>query len=374
MGDLGQLLVTFLNPILMIMALVLALSIVSRQRTEVLNVDVLMGGLFSLAVIHTMADPVALSNGGQFDMRGLLIGVAAALFGPRTGLIVMITALTYRIGIGAPGILPGVVHIIVAFGMGMLWHAISPKLHWPEVVQSTVLGLLLSTTLVAVVLAPRDQWGPIFAVIAPYTIICNVLGTILIRFLINTEMSFLDSAAGLRKAAQTDHLTGLLNRRSLESRLSTMSSNPDRWRGVTALYFDIDKFKSINDTYGHAAGDAVLQVVSSRLATTFRSEDVFSRLGGDEFVVILPNLSEVEARSVAERCRRMVADTPVIVGADEIYATISIGAVWTDENANFQRLLTLADKALYSAKANGRNVVAFEGIETQSTAREAAVA
>lgn len=359
MSEMSQLLVTFLNPIILIMALVLALSMVTRQRKETLNIDILMGGVFSLAVIHTMADPVELINGGQFDMRGLLIGVAAAIFGPKTGAIVVITGLSYRLGIGNPGLIPGFVHIITAFGVGVLWWRFARNLKWPDIMQSVTLGVLLTTVLVAILFAPRDMKWDLFAMLFPYTLGCNVLGVVLIRYLIKTELRFLDSTAGWERAATTDHLTGLLNRRSLEHRFSKFAATDSGCNGITALYFDIDKFKQINDTYGHAAGDTVLQVVSSRLASTFRSEDVFSRIGGDEFVVMLPNLSAHETRLVAERCRKTVADAPIVAGAHEIRATISVGAVWTDEVENFQQLLRHADKALYAAKSNGRNAVAF---------------
>ncbi|MEL6572476.1 MAG: diguanylate cyclase [Pseudomonadota bacterium] len=364
MGQFSQLLVTFLNPIILIMALVLALSIVSRQRKDELNIDILMGGVFSLAVIHTMADPIALANGGQYDMRGLLIGVAAAVFGPKTGLIVVATGLSYRWGIGNPGLLPGFVHIGIAFAAGLIWWRFARNLDWPELVQSVALGVLLTSVLAAIFFAPREMKWQLFMMLFPYTLVCNVMGVVCIRYLLKTELSFLDSRAGLERAATTDHLTGLLNRRSLEARFSELSQNERLRNGMTALYFDIDRFKRINDTYGHAAGDAVLQVVSSRLASTFRSEDVFSRIGGDEFVVILPDLNETETRLVAERCRKTIAEAPIITGHHEIHATISVGAVWSDEVGDFQHLLRLADVALYTAKANGRNAVAFQDVST----------
>lgn len=353
----SQLLVTFLNPIILIMALVLALSMVTRQRKDQINIDVLMGGVFSLAVIHTMADPIVLSNGGQFDMRGLLIGVAAALFGPKAGLIVVATGLSYRWGIGNPGLLPGFVHIGIAFAAGLLWWRFARNLAWPDLVQSIALGCLLTTHLGAILFAPPHMQTSLFMMLGPYTLVCNILGVVLLRYLIKTEMRFLDSTVGLEREATTDHLTGLLNRRSLEARYSQIAQKDRAWNGITALYFDVDKFKDINDTYGHTAGDAVLQVVSSRLAATFRAEDVFSRIGGDEFAVILPNLSAQETRIVAERCRATIADTPVLVRGHEIDVTISVGAVWSKDIEKVEHLLHDADRALYAAKSDGRNAV-----------------
>ena len=87
------------------------------------------------------------------------------------------------------------------------------------------------------------------------------------------------------------------------------------------------------------------------LFRSFRAQDVFSRLGGDEFVVLLPNLCENEARAVAERCRRVVADSPIQAGPDAVQVTISVGAVWTKENTpNFKRLLELDRKSVGEGK------------------------
>ncbi len=359
MTGLNQLLVTFFNPLIVIMALVFALSVVHRRRWRNVNTDFLMGAVFSLAVVYTLAAPIDLPNGGQYDMRGLIIGVAAAMFGIRTAAIVLTCALVMRIGIGNPGLVPGIVNILIAFCAGISWHRYASQLKWPELVQSVVLALVLSLNTLAIFFAPSDRWVEYFTLLVPYTVVCNLMGVTLIRYLVHFEMNFLSSSKSFEEAASTDHLTGLHNRRSLEEKLSKLTEISRTWRGTTAICFDLDKFKTINDTYGHAAGDAVLQVVSSRLASTFRAEDIFCRLGGDEFVVILPNLPKGEARNVAERCRVLVAETPVLVGNDMIKATISVGAVWTEDDADFQMLLSFADEALYKAKSNGRNAVAF---------------
>ena len=124
---------------------------------------------------------------------------------------------------------------------------------------------------------------------------------------------------------------------------------------------DIDHFKTINDRFGHAAGDSVLVEIARRLQATLRSSDIIARIGGEEFLVIAPDTPKTEAGKLAERLRQAVADRPVMVGQTALPVTISIGVA--DQAAsgcqNTDQLLNAADAALYAAKAAGRNRVSF---------------
>ena len=131
--------------------------------------------------------------------------------------------------------------------------------------------------------------------------------------------------------------------------------------GPALLLLDIDWFKRVNDTHGHAAGDEVLRAVTARVARHVRSFDLFARYGGEEFVVVLPETDERVAEQVAERLRMVVAENPISLGQPpvELALTISIGLAVTEiENENSASLLGRADEALYAAKAAGRNRVA----------------
>ncbi|HEV2097520.1 MAG TPA: PleD family two-component system response regulator [Stellaceae bacterium] len=166
--------------------------------------------------------------------------------------------------------------------------------------------------------------------------------------------------------ALTDELTGLYNRRFLLAHLDELlvRVNTD---GISAavLLFDIDYFKLVNDTYGHAAGDDVLRELAARAKNTVRSVDLVARLGGEEFVVVMPETSPTIAAAVAERLRLAVAGRPFTVQASgsEIRLTVSIGVTTTiSEGEDRDQLLKRADEALYQAKAQGRNrVVACDG-------------
>jgi two-component system cell cycle response regulator len=170
------------------------------------------------------------------------------------------------------------------------------------------------------------------------------------------------------RLATTDAVTGLYNRHYMTHHLSSMIARARAGaRPVALMMVDIDYFKRINDTWGHAAGDKALRVVADRLAANVRGVDLSARYGGEEFVVVMPDTDLASATAVAERLRSTIADDPVIAGEHSIPVTISIGvAVLKDEDEDGMALLSRADHALYAAKRGGRNRV------VQASAKEAA--
>ena len=158
----------------------------------------------------------------------------------------------------------------------------------------------------------------------------------------------------VRKMADTDALTGVSNRRTFETVLEREVSRAGRnGEQVTLIMFDIDHFKSINDTHGHQMGDEVLKKVAATLADGCRDFDVPARYGGEEFAVILPSCSAKESLVVAERLRRSLgeADNPVPITASAGVATFPAHA------ADPERLIAAADEALYESKRAGRDRV-----------------
>lgn len=164
--------------------------------------------------------------------------------------------------------------------------------------------------------------------------------------------------------AVTDSLTGLHNRLYLETHLATLFKRAvDRRRPLSILMTDIDRFKLINDTYGHDGGDEVLREFAQRLRRNVRGSDLASRYGGEEFFIVMPDTDLTMAAIVAERIRREVASTPFFVddGATSVPVTISIGiASVQSKDDSVQNMLKRADEALYGAKASGRNKVVSE--------------
>jgi two-component system, cell cycle response regulator len=161
--------------------------------------------------------------------------------------------------------------------------------------------------------------------------------------------------------ALTDGLTGLYNRRYLSVHLDGLLERAtENGTGPSLLMLDIDWFKRVNDTYGHATGDAVLREVTTRMSRHVRPFDLFARYGGEEFVVVLPETPQRVAEAVAERLRMVVAEQPMEISdpPTRVSLTISIGlAVTEDAHETSASLLRRADAALYAAKAAGRNCV-----------------
>ena len=153
--------------------------------------------------------------------------------------------------------------------------------------------------------------------------------------------------------ANTDPLTGVKNRRFF---FQTMPATPDPTDA--AMLLDIDHFKSINDRFGHAVGDSVLQEVAKRIGGSIRSGDVLARYGGEEFIIYLPGAGVRKACIIGERIRDAIAVTEVDCGGLRVGVTISIGVAATGEmRCDLQTLAEMADRALYRAKMEGRNCV-----------------
>ncbi|TIU32966.1 MAG: diguanylate cyclase, partial [Mesorhizobium sp.] len=161
--------------------------------------------------------------------------------------------------------------------------------------------------------------------------------------------------------AVTDGLTGLHNRRYLDSHLETLFDRAvARRRPLSVMITDLDRFKSINDAHGHDGGDDVLREFARRLRKNVRGIDLACRFGGEEFVVVMPDTEGAVAEKVAERIRAEIAQVPFAIGADgkTIEVTVSVGVSsvlkGTDTVAS---LMKRADLALYEAKSGGRNRV-----------------
>lgn len=162
-----------------------------------------------------------------------------------------------------------------------------------------------------------------------------------------------------RKLAEHDMLTGVLSRRAIERQLRALASEARAGgSGLGVLFLDIDHFKSINDRFGHATGDACLVAVAQRLLAELRDGDHLGRWGGEEFVALLPGASLENAHHTSQRILSRVSADPVAIVDGSVPVTVSIGiAVLDPLHDDIDSLLQRADKALYRAKANGRNRV-----------------
>ena len=161
------------------------------------------------------------------------------------------------------------------------------------------------------------------------------------------------------RLACSDGLTGLNNRRHFQVLANNEWTRFQRYkRPLALLMIDIDKFKSVNDTYGHDVGDEVIKAVAGVLQNNKRTTDIAGRLGGEEFALLLPEATPDNAILVAERFRQLVANLVISAGDVRVPVTISVGAAVCDaETSGIEELLKQADVALYEAKRTGRNRV-----------------
>lgn len=180
-----------------------------------------------------------------------------------------------------------------------------------------------------------------------------------------------DNEDRLTRLAATDALTGLANRRQVLARLDMELRRAERsGHSLSVLMLDLDHFKAINDSHGHAIGDAVLVAAATRWSAQLRAVDLCGRIGGEEFLVVLPETAADAARTTAERLRAALADTPIDTVSGALQVTVSIGlathaparntAGIADEAGLVEHMKNLqqrADQALYQAKAAGRNCV-----------------
>ncbi len=182
----------------------------------------------------------------------------------------------------------------------------------------------------------------------------------------------LELQQSLRFAATHDFLTKLLNRAEILASLKRELSRSERdGKPVAIIMADLDHFKSINDSLGHAAGDAVLREVAERLKLDLRTYDLVGRYGGEEFLIVLPNCSLVVASRRANEIRCLVSKDAIVTTFATVPVTMSLGVTASDQpqNLTIEGLLQQADEALYNAKKNGRNCVEAFSAADQNKAR-----
>jgi two-component system cell cycle response regulator len=166
-----------------------------------------------------------------------------------------------------------------------------------------------------------------------------------------------DAQRRLEAQAHTDALTGVPNRRAILERLEIESAAAGfSGAKLSVGLFDVDWFKRVNDTYGHAAGDAVLQQMTERVMGMLTAGDMLGRVGGEEFLIVMPGAGEVQALSFLEHVRVAIEATPFAIEDGEITVTVSVGGV-TGRDQRADELIAWADTALYEAKERGRNRV-----------------
>lgn len=237
----------------------------------------------------------------------------------------------------------------------------------------TLFSVMLSVSITtALFLLTRKEIGPTgyFASVLSPLVTAPVVSGFVFHLLFKVDKLERE----VRELATFDPLTKALNRRSFLASLETLILFLKRNSLPIALIFlDIDKFKSVNDLYGHEAGDRVIQGCAERLRACLRKGDLLCRYGGEEFIVALPQVNLDSGALVAEKLRRSIEEEALgISEARKVLVTISLGVTASDGSAGYDvsTLIRLADQAMYNAKRTGRNRVCRAEVDQPGEVRE----
>lgn len=242
-----------------------------------------------------------------------------------------------------------------------LWHGRSEKLNsrWPAVIVITLHGVVFPSQVPLTMVLPGDRIAATFsngwiATLALESLLYSIAAAFILL-----EMAKERTERIHKTAAMIDPLTGVFNRRAITDAARQILAREVRpTKPMAVLMFDIDKFKSINDRFGHPVGDKVIRLLAKTASKTLRQTDVFGRLGGEEFAAFLANSDATAALVAAERVRLAFQEAAAVVEGIKIGGTVSIGVeITNDYKSDVDHLLGRADEALYEAKNGGRNRV-----------------
>lgn len=287
-------------------------------------------------------------HGRKPNWAGLFLGAIAWIAAVAT---LPPHALALRMTIGAA---------IVAIYAGLTAHELwserrkSLQRRWPSVIVPLLHGfVMLLPILLGDLLLTESGFASIWVTAFAINLVLYAVGTVFIIFMLVSDRT----VRAHKNAAAVDPLTGMFNRRGFAEATSRMiQREAAAGRPVTAMIFDIDHFKSINDRFGHPAGDEVLKVFASIVTNSLRMSDLSGRIGGEEFAALMPCAVE-EAVVAAERVREAFETCGVVVDDGPVATTVSIGVAGGPAGTELDILLAAADTALYQAKRSGRNRV-----------------
>jgi diguanylate cyclase (GGDEF)-like protein len=241
------------------------------------------------------------------------------------------------------------------------WHARSDGLisRWPVIILLTLHAAALPTRipLVSSLTGTEPAHANLLTFVVFEIVLLSMAGAYLFASLVKERI-----ASVFRQAASVDPLTGVANRRAfLENGKRMVQRASIQRQPIALLLFDLDRFKTINDAHGHAAGDAVLMGFCEIATAQLRPRDLFARLGGEEFACLLPDATAANAAAVGERVRQAFAAAVYTSGDKAFGVTVSVGlATAAAERSDLPSLLVSADRALYRAKAAGRDRIVAE--------------
>ncbi|UFZ06086.1 GGDEF domain-containing protein [Bradyrhizobium ontarionense] len=321
-------------------------TLVGELYGELVSLFLSAIGLIATAMVWSAA---RVFHGKPPSVPGLVLGpivwiVSGMLFDP--------AAQALRLTVGA-----GLVVVYATLTAAELWQERRRTLQkrWLALIVPAMHGfvLMLPILLGNVLRDSNGAFAKAWVTIFSIELVLYAVGTVFVIFMLASERI----VSAHKRAATTDPLTGLLNRRGFAEACGQLIEREARaQRPVSAMIFDIDHFKSINDRFGHAEGDEVLKLFASVVVNHLRLTDLSGRIGGEEFAALLPCSLE-EAMVAAERVRGAFAASGVVCDDKPVDTTVSIGVAGGPAGTDLDVMLAAADTALYKAKRSGRNRV-----------------
>lgn len=325
-------------------------GLIQRQMQNAILRRVSVGLVLGCGGIINMAQPIILSAGFQADARGVFVGMAAAIGGPISAATAVALTVAARVAIGGSGMVAGVLVVATTAAGALVWRyrtGDTCKRTWTEWLSISLICIIPSA--LALITFAGAMWRTSLFLSGVIVLCVFIFGKML-----ETERRRGQRERELTKAASTDCLTDLPNRRSLEKYAEELER--EQATGILFMLIDLDYFKKINDEHGHDTGDAVLREIGSAIRRTVRETDFAARVGGEEFALIVRTRSADAGRLVAERFRRALR-VPFGIG-QQTHTSIG-GFFFESEPFNYSKGYQLADQALYASKTMGRDRVTF---------------
>lgn len=315
----------------------------------------LLGAVFGLGALVSLFQPFAQIDGYQADARFVFVTLAGAFSGLLGGTIALIITCLARFWIGGAGVVIGLIGTLVVLVAGLLWAMVFPAQEGRRPLSAWI-WLTIAASLAIVMafgLGYTQLRDPVLTI---GLALSNFICVFIFGRMLEVEQMRGRRERDLQLVASTDVLTGLANRRALMDLVAagTVVQGPH-----ALILIDIDRFKSVNDRFGHAAGDEVLRIVGATLAAAMHPQDFAARIGGEEFAVLLRVASRTQGVEATERLRASLRRRHRFAGG-EVDITVSAGGIFCAAGvADYSTAFEAADKALYAAKQAGRDLTIF---------------
>lgn len=329
------------------------------------SLRILYGLCLSVLAIVLMQMTIEPAPGILVDLRHIPVIVAAYFAGPLPTFIVTVAIIVYRFTISTNFAAYAACFFIISLAVGIsLIVKLMPLYSKKTFMTVTLYATLLHAVILGIVLRDTGQIVEILSVITPASFVSSWLTLLIIQDIRMTKLAL----RTFQHKAQIDFLTGLHNSRAFSDYLTDIKRQSIfNEQQVALVMIDIDHFKSVNDTYGHEAGDDVLRQFSKRLRDGVGDTGYLSRNGGEEFSLIITNLALTRVLTLAEELRERIETAPFTTQTGQtLHVTASFGvASFEETTANIDHLVRHADQALYASKQSGRNQVTLHSVKEE---------